>query len=119
MKMFAMALLAVGLVAAQSNPVTDAYQRGVALGNQQNATVVDCLNHPSCIAALQAAQVRKDEAKAEKVRLKAEAQARKDAAKADKERQKTEVKLAKLRLQTEHEAAKARTKSEPVASATH
>src|ERR1017187_8152992 len=113
-----MALLGAGVIIAQSNPVNDAYARGVQLGNQQNAIVVDCLSHPSCIAALQAAQARKDEAKAEKVRLKAEAQARKDAARADKERQKTEIKLAKLRLQAEREAAKARTKSEPVASAT-
>jgi hypothetical protein len=118
MKIFVMAFLAAELVVAQGNSVNDAYQRGVALGNQQNAIVVDCLNHPSCIAALQAAQARKDEAKAEKARLKAEAQARKDAARADKERQKTEIKLAKLRLQTEREAAKARVKSEPVASAT-
>ena len=72
------------------------------MGNQQNAIVVDCLNHPSCIAALQAAQARKDEA-----------QARKDAAKAEKERQKTEIKLAKLRLQTERET----TKREALASA--
>ncbi len=106
MKALTVALLGAGLAIAQSNPVTDAYQRGVALGNQQNAIVVDCLNHPSCIAALQAAQARKDEAKAEKARLKAEAQARKDEAKAEKERQKTEIKLAKLRLQTEREAAK-------------
>jgi hypothetical protein len=101
-----MALLGAGLVVAQDNPVTDAYQRGVALGNQQNVIVVDCLSHPSCVAALQAAQAKKDEAKAEKARLKAEAQASKDAAKAEKERQRTEIKLAKLRLQTEREAAK-------------
>jgi len=106
MKILAFLLLGAGFVIAQSNPVTDAYQRGVALGNQQNAIVVDCLNHPSCIAALQAAQAQKDEAKAEKARLKAEAQARKDEAKAEKERQKTEIKLAKLRLQTERETAK-------------
>jgi hypothetical protein len=86
--------------------MNDAYQRGVELGNQQNAIVVDCLSHPSCVAALQAAQAKKDQAKAEKARLKAEAQARKDAAKAEKERQKTEIKLAKLRLQTERETAK-------------
>ena len=86
--------------------MTDAYERGVQLGNQQNAIVVDCLSHPNCIAALQAAQARKDEAKAEKVRLKTETQARKDAAKAEKDRQKTEIKLAKLRLQTERETVK-------------
>ena len=106
MKALALILLGAGFAVAQSNPVTDAYQRGVALGNQQNAIVVDCLNHPGCIAALQAAQARKDEAQAEKARVKAEAQARKDAAKAEKERQKTEIKLAKLRLQTERETAK-------------
>ena len=106
MKAIATALLGAGLLLAQSNPVTDAYERGVQLGNQQNAIVVDCLSHPSCIAALQAAQARKDEAKAEKARLKAEAQARRDEAKAEKERQKTEIKLAKLRLQTERETAK-------------
>lgn len=106
MKALAVALLGAGLVVAQSDPVTDAYQRGVQLGNQQNAVVVDCLSHPSCLAALQEAHARKDEAKAEKARLKAEAQARKDEAKAEKERQKTEIKLAKLRLQTEREAAK-------------
>jgi hypothetical protein len=104
-KALAVALLGAGLVVAQSDPVTDAYQRGVQLGNQQNAIVVDCLSHPSCLAALQAAQAGK-EAKVEKARLKAEAQARKDAAKAEKERQKTEIKLAKLRLQTEREAEK-------------
>lgn len=106
MKTLAVALLGAGLVMAQSNPVTDAYLRGLQLGNQQNAIMVDCLNHPSCVAALQAAQARKDEANAEKARVKAEAQARKDAAKAEKERQKTEIKLAKLRLQTERETAK-------------
>lgn len=113
MKAFTLGLLGAALAMAQSSPVTDAYQRGVELGNQQTAIVVDCLNHPSCIAALQAAQARKDEAKAEKASLKAEAQARKDAAKAEKERQKTEIKLAKLRLQTEREKAK----SEAIASA--
>src|ERR1017187_4525333 len=118
MKTLAIALLASGLVVAQSNPATDAYQRGVELGNQQAAVAVECLSHPSCIAALQTAQAQKDEAKAEKVRLKAEAQARKDAAKAEKERQKTEIKLAKLRLKQEREAARARAKSGPVASAT-
>jgi hypothetical protein len=105
-KALAVALLSAGFAVAQSNPATDAYERGVQLGNQQNATVVDCLSHPDCIAALQAAQGRKDEAEAEKARLKAEAQARKDAAKAEKQRQKTEIKLAKLRLQTERETAK-------------
>jgi Skp family chaperone for outer membrane proteins len=123
-KALAVALLSAGFAVAQSNPATDAYERGVQLGNQQNATVVDCLSHPDCIAALQAAQARKDEAEAEKARLKAEAQgrkdeaeaerarlkaeaqARKDAAKAEKQRQKTEIKLAKLRLQTERETAK-------------
>ncbi len=111
MKTLAMALFGAGLVVAQSNPVTDAYSRGVQLGNQQAATVVDCLNHPSCVAALQAAQARKDDAAAEKARLKAEAQARKDAAKAEKERHKTEIKLAQLRVKQEHEAAKAREKA--------
>jgi hypothetical protein len=118
LKTLAVALFGAGLVFAQANPVTDAYSRGVQLGNQQNATVVDCLSHPSCVAALQAAQARKDEAAAEKARLKAEAQSRKDEAKAEKERQKTEIKLAQLRLKQEREAAKARAKSEPVASAT-
>jgi Tfp pilus assembly protein PilN len=115
MKLATLALLATGMVVAQSSSVNDAYQRGVQLGNQQSAIVVDCLSHPGCIAALQAAQARKDEAKAEKTRLKAEAQSRKDAAKAERERQKTEVKLAKLRQQTEREAAK----REAFASANH
>jgi Skp family chaperone for outer membrane proteins len=136
MKMLAVALLGAGLVIAQTSPVTGAYERGVQLGNQQIATAVDCMNHPSCIAAVQEAQARKDQAeadkrrlkaeaqarkdqaKAEKERLKTEAQARKDQAKADKERQKTEIKLAQLRLQQEREAARARAKSGPVASAT-
>lgn len=106
MKLFVITLLFAALTFAQNNSVNDAYQRGVQLGNQQNAIVVDCLSHPSCVAALQAAQAQKDQARTEKARLKAEAQARKDAAKAEKERQKTEIKLAKLRLQTEREAAK-------------
>ena len=118
MKMLAVALLGAGLVIAQTNPVTDAYERGAQLGNQQIATAVDCMSHPSCIAAVQEAQARKDQAEADKRRLKAEAQARKDQAKAEKERQKTEVKLAKLRLKQEREAARARAKSGPVASAT-
>jgi hypothetical protein len=106
--MKALALLfGAGLVFAQANQVTDttdAYLRGLQLR-------IDCLSHPSCAAALQAEQARKDNATAEKARLKAEAQARKDKAKADKERQKTEVKLAQLRLKQEQEAAKARAKS--------
>jgi hypothetical protein len=106
MKVAAIALLAVASASAQSTSVTDAYQRGVALGNQQAAIVVECLKNPNCLVALQAAQAQKDQAKAEKARLKAEAQARKEAAKAEKERQKSEIKLAKLRLQTEREAAR-------------
>jgi hypothetical protein len=101
-----LAFLSVGFLAAQSNSVNDAYQRGVQLGNQRAATIAGCLSNPSCVAALQAAQAQKDQAKAEKARLKAEAQARKDAARAEKERQKTEIKLAKLKLETECEAAK-------------
>ncbi len=118
MKLVTMALLASGLVVAQSNSVNDAYQRGVELGNQQSAIAAYCLSHPSCIAAAQDAQARKEQAKADKERLKAEAQARKDEAKAEKERQKTEIKLAPLRVKQEHEAAKARAKAEPITAAT-
>jgi len=105
-KPLAVAFFGVAIAAAQSNPVNDAYQRGVELGNQQNAILVECLKHPSCVAALQAAQAQKQAAKAEKARFKAEVQARKDAAKAERERQKTELKLAKLQLKTEREAAR-------------
>lgn len=135
MKTLALALLGAGLVIAQTSPVTDAYGRGVELGNQQNAIAAYCLSHPSCIAAAQEAQARKDQAKADKDRLKADAQARKDQAKADKERlkaeaqarkdqakadreqQKTEIKLAELRLKLERESAKARTTPGPAAAA--
>ncbi|MGD0499196.1 MAG: hypothetical protein ABSC23_12255 [Bryobacteraceae bacterium] len=135
MKTLAAAILGAGLVMAQTNPVTDAYERGVQLGNQQNAITAYCLSHPSCVAAMQEAQARKEQAEADKRRLKAEAQARreqteadkrrlkaearasKEQAKADKERQKAEIKLAELRLKTERESAKARTG--PLAPAKH
>ena len=73
MKTLAAVLLGAGLVIAQTSPVTGAYERGVQSGNQQNAIVVDCLNHPSCVAAMQEAQARREQAEADKRRLKAEA----------------------------------------------
>lgn len=137
MKTLVVALFGTGLALAQTTSVTDAYNRGVQAGNQQNATVVACLSNPSCVAAMQEAQAKKEQAKDEKNRLKAEAQARKDQAnaekervkadaqarkdqlKADRERQKTEIKLAELRLKQERASAKKRTASAPVASEAH
>jgi ribosomal protein L12E/L44/L45/RPP1/RPP2 len=115
-----LALFATGLVVAQTNTnsVNDAYQRGVQLGNQQAAILVECLSHPSCAAAMREAQAQKAQAKADKERAKAEAQARKEQAKADKERQKTEIKLARLRLKLERESAKDREAAVPAASST-
>jgi|ERR1017187_2823058 hypothetical protein len=101
MRTLILALLGAGFVIAQTdtNSVIDAYQRGVQFANQQYAILVECLSHPSCAAAMQ------------------EAQARREQAKADKERQKTEIKLAKLRLKLERELAKGRTTSGLVGSA--
>jgi Skp family chaperone for outer membrane proteins len=137
MKVLAVALFGAGVIIAQTDPVVDAYIRGVQSGNQQVANAVACLSNPTCVAAMQGAQARKGQAKAEKERLKAEAQARKDQAntekerlkadaqarkdqlKADRERQKTEIKLAELRLKQEQTASKGRTASKVAASDAH